>query len=303
MVPFSMAKGMATREVTSGTFRPGCEDCPIGQPCRLRHAAWCARAARRHADNAGSPETSSEGSISGADGIILKVARVFDLYERTVGAACPGQTGSAMGAKVATGHYCTGTFAALIAISSLGGIALVITLVATLQRGKGWRAQSLLATLWATLVVMFAAIGAERIGLGIATAASSRYLHVAAIVIAPAFALGIDHLVHLSSEALYVGRLTVLVSIVLNAGWLHTRTAEWAHEANQQRRIFELISGSDSAATADQTITPVELSPNITVGLLAYLVSEHAIKPRSAVSDAEERLVRIALGLELAPEK
>ena len=195
----------------------------------------------------------------------------------------------------------TATFEALIAITSLGGIVLVGALIATLWRGRGWRAQSTLIALWATVLAMFAAIGLERIGFGVGTAASSRYLHVAAIVLAPAFAVAIDHLLKVSREALWAGRLMVVVSIVLNAGWLHTNAAQWAKESNQQRRLFELILGSGYVTQVDPNITPVEISPNVSIAWFGYLVSEHAIVPRAPANEAEIHLVRIALGLEQAP--
>ena len=189
------------------------------------------------------------------------------------------------------------TFEGLTGIVSLAGVALFVTVALTLWRGHPWRSQSLLLTLWATVVVMFAAIGVERIGFGVISAGSSRYVHVAGVLISPAFAVAIDSLVRIGREARWCGRLLVAVSIALNLGWLQIYSAQWARESRAQKDVLELTLGSGYVTQVSPDVTPVDISPNITIGWMTYLLAEHAISPRTPANEQEIQTVQTALGL------
>src|SRR4051812_17937420 len=90
------------------------------------------------------------------------------------------------------------TFDAMVGLPGLGGVALLATLVVALSARFGPRVRSVCCAMAATTVVMFLAIGVERIGFGLSIATSSRYLHVAAMMLAPVFALAIDQLARIS---------------------------------------------------------------------------------------------------------
>ena len=190
------------------------------------------------------------------------------------------------------------TFEGLTAFVSLAGLGLFACLAVTLWRGHGWRVQGILLTLWATVGVLFAAIGLERIGFGVASAGSSRYVHVTGILLAPAVAVAVDQLRRIATEARVAAYALLVVSAVLNAGWLHVYSAEWAKESRNQRRVFQLTMGSGYVGQVDPQITPVDISPNITVGWLPYLLEQNAIELRPLANDEELRIVRVALGLE-----
>lgn len=189
------------------------------------------------------------------------------------------------------------TFEGLTGIVSLAGVALFATVALTLWRGHPWRAQSLLLTLWATVVVMFAAIGVERIGFGVISAGSSRYVHVAGVLITPAFAIAIDSLARIGREARWCGRLLVAVSIALNLGWLQIYSAQWARESRAQKEVLELTLGSGYVTQVSPDVTPVDISPNITIGWMTYLLAEQAISPRTPANEDVIQTVQIALGL------
>ena len=193
------------------------------------------------------------------------------------------------------------TFEGLTGIVSLAGVALFVTAAVTLWRGHLWRPQSLLMTLWATVVVMFAAIGVERIGFGVISAGSSRYVHVAGVLIAPALAIAIDSLARVSREARWCGWLLLAVSIALNAGWLQIYSAQWARESRAQKDVLELTLGSGYVTQVSPDITPVDISPNITIGWMTYLLAEHAISPRTPANEQQIQTVQLALGLTPAP--
>ena len=144
-------------------------------------------------------------------------------------------------------------FEGLVGITSLGGFVLFATAAVCLWRGHGWRTQSLLLSLWLTIVVMFAAIGLERIGFGVISAGSSRYVHVVGVLIAPAFAVAIDALRRVSREALWGGWLLLCVSIVLNAGLLQVNAAQWAKESQQQKDVLNGRLGRDTSHRSHQT--------------------------------------------------
>ena len=68
-------------------------------------------------------------------------------------------------------------------------------------------------TLWLTAAAMYVGLGTQRVGFGVENAAISRYQYMGAMLLAPAFALAVDQLRRISSEAVWVGR-TVLVAAI-----------------------------------------------------------------------------------------
>ena len=155
----------------------------------------------------------------------------------------------------------------------------------------------MMITLLTTIVVMFAAIGFQRLGFGIAIASSSRYLHMAAIVIAPAFALMIDRLARFGREVRWAGLVVVAVAIGVNFSSLRELSVQWALAARQEKETLELIAGSGLAPSADQKRFPFVNSPDVTVGSVQWLVDNGAITPRTPANEAELQRVQIALGL------
>ncbi len=195
----------------------------------------------------------------------------------------------------------TATFESLMSVPALAGLALLATLAVALWRGVAWAPRTLMIALWSVLIVMFLAIGWERIGFGVPTAASSRYMHMSGIVIAPVLAVAVDRLAGLATEARWAARAVLVASIAVNAGALRTNASTWAQGARAEQDLFELIAGSPEVLTADPNLAPAPLSPNVTLGSLGFLIVEGAIDPRPPATDEERQRVVEALGLASAP--
>jgi hypothetical protein len=191
----------------------------------------------------------------------------------------------------------TATFEAMVAFASLAGLAILATLGFALWRGIAWSTRRLMLSLALTVVVIFSAIGWERVGFGVGFAASSRYVHVAAIVIAPAFALTVDQLGRVAGEARWAGRVILLAAVALNLGALRADSAHWAIASRAEKRLFELVAGSDLVATVDPATVLSPRSPDVNVSDLPVLVDNDAITPRPPANNVEVQEVRQALGL------
>jgi hypothetical protein len=189
------------------------------------------------------------------------------------------------------------TFEAMVAIPALAGIAVVGTLLVTVWRGNSWLARSTMIALWVTVVVMFVGIGFERIGFGVNSAGSSRYVHVAAIVIAPAFAVVIDRLAHPHAELRWVARAILILALFVNAGTLQVNAQQWARDARAEQRLFELVAGSDQLALADPLRSLSTYSPDVRVRSIPSMIADGAIVPRVPTTPEELALVAAALGL------
>ena len=108
-----------------------------------------------------------------------------------------------------------------------------------------------------------------------------------AVLLAPALALAIDALARWSAPARATARAVLGVSIVLNAGWLHTFSGSWAIRARDAQDLYALVEGSGRADEADPTIEPEPFNPDVTVRWIPWLVEEGAVVPRHPGTDAE----------------
>ena len=138
----------------------------------------------------------------------------------------------------------------MVAFPALAGVAIVATLAMTLWTGVAWNTRAIMLALWSTVIVMFLGIGWERLGFGVPSAGSTRYVHVAAIVLAPAFALTVDQLARLSERARWAGRLVLLLAVGVNAGALRAEGAHWAIASRDEQDLFVLVAGSPEVASA-----------------------------------------------------
>ena len=193
------------------------------------------------------------------------------------------------------------TFEALTSLPGLAGIAVLATIGVALQARHGRRVQTTMLALCATVVVMFSAIGFQRLGFGVAIASSSRYIHMAAMVIAPAFALTIDQLRRISREARLAGLAMVTIAAGVNLSELRDHSVQWSIASRAEQDTLELMAGSGLAPNADPRRFPFVNSPDVTVGSLQFLVDEGAIVPRVPSTDAEWQAAAAALGVPPPP--
>lgn len=192
------------------------------------------------------------------------------------------------------------TFEALVAFPALAGVAVVATLM-VLAGGAPWAARRVGIALAATVVVMFAGIGWQRVGLGVHTAGSSRYVDVAALVIAPVFGLAVDRARRLAPEAHLAARLVLLAALVVNVGMLRSAGVTFGRASRYEQRVFGLVAGSDRLGTVSPDLAPVPNSPDVNVWELPRLVAEGAIEPAQPADDAERRLLDQALTTGVPP--
>lgn len=191
----------------------------------------------------------------------------------------------------------TATFESMSVVPPLAGVAIMATVAVALWTGAGWRAQSTMLTMWGVVTLMFLGVGLQRIGFGVQSAGASRYQHIAAMLLVPAFGLAVDQLRRVGPPAIGAARAVLAAAIVLNAGWLQTSGTEWADRAHHAKRVYELVLGSPLAGQVDPSIRPEPFNPDVTVAWLPYLAEQGAITARTPTTDDELALVNGALGI------
>ena len=190
------------------------------------------------------------------------------------------------------------TMRSLVVIPGLAGVALLGIVGIGLWSGRDWRAHSIVLTLWATGLAMLTGIGLERTSLGVATAASSRYQYMTAMLLVPVLALAVDQLVHIAREARWAARAVLSLAVLVNLGWLIESGDDYADRSGDEKVTFELIAGSGLIDQADPNRVPEANSPDVTVARISWMVEHHAINPRVPQTVAEITRVRLALGLD-----
>jgi len=191
------------------------------------------------------------------------------------------------------------TFDGLVSLPGLSGLAMLATLAVAFSSRFGPRVRAASCAMAATTVVMFLGIGIERVGFGLSIASSSRYVHIAGIMLAPVFALAIDQLARISREARLAGLAVVAASAVMNAGSLRELSSSWALASQAERETIDLVVGSGLAWQADPNHSMFADSPDVRVSSIPTLLELGAVKPRYPDADKPEEMerVRVALGL------
>lgn len=190
-------------------------------------------------------------------------------------------------------HGIEATFRGLVGFPGLAGVAVFGTLVCLIG-GIAWPTRRVTLALAATVLVMFTGIGWERIGFGVNSAGSSRYVDVAALVIAPALGLAVDRLRQWAPEARLAAQVVLVAALIVNLGALRSASATFARASRHEQLAFELVAGADLTGISP-THVPVPNSPDVTVSDLPHLVDDGAIVPRQPADAAEQALLRAAL--------
>lgn len=182
-----------------------------------------------------------------------------------------------------TGHIVIGVLATLAMFVALFGESVSVA------------GRRLAMVLFGTCSFMFLGIATQRVGLGMQLAASSRYVYMGAMLLGPAFALGID-VARRSQPALWTARLVLVGSALVNISWLDNQSTAWAQMAANERTTLELLTGSPQlTATLDPEFRPLPFSPDLRIGDLPTVVAEGAVVPRVPVTDFDRALLRLAL--------
>ncbi|MEO5899347.1 MAG: hypothetical protein ABIR68_04345, partial [Ilumatobacteraceae bacterium] len=188
----------------------------------------------------------------------------------------------------------TATFNGMVGVSAVAGIALLATLAVVAWR-RGGAIQATIVALAVTAFLMYAGVGWERVGFGPESAAASRYVYMAAMLLAPALAIAVDRLRVLAPSALTAGRLVLACSAVLNIGNLLSFGTDWARRSACDRNVLSLLAASPQVAALDPSYQPLVFSPDVRLMDLPRLVSDDAIAARAANGPADQAIIDEAL--------
>ncbi len=186
-------------------------------------------------------------------------------------------------------------FQGLTSTASLVGISLIATLAVVLWRRRDAEAHDVVLTLAVTATLIYVGLGVQRGGLGVDTAANSRYVYVGAVLLIPAFGIAVDQLARLGSPVVWAGRLLLIGATAMNIGALRSNSNDWANRAIAERHVLELVAASPTVTTVDQSIAPLPFSPDVRIGDLRALIADGAIHPSAAATPADQALVDAAL--------
>jgi hypothetical protein len=149
--------------------------------------------------------------------------------------------------------------------------------------------------------VMYVGIGTRRETFGVFASAWPRYQYMAAMIVAPALAYGLDQIKRFASWARWLPRAVLLVAIARNIVWMQDGADYWSGLSSADRRLFSLVAGSDSRFEAPPDRRMSAFSPDVLVIDLDELVDDDAID-RVPPSTPEERAeVAWALGVSVPP--
>jgi hypothetical protein len=189
------------------------------------------------------------------------------------------------------------TFAGLVGSPWLAGAAAVLAAAMLVWRRVDWRRRSMMLALTAAAVSMYVGIGIERAATGIVSSSQSRYVYMAAMMLAPLLALGLDQAARFAPWAIWLPRLLLVVAIARNVHDFRGNGGAWAEQAREEQRRLSLVAGFDGRSAADPFVFPVPLSPDVRLDDIPDLVARHAIVPKVPTTPEEIATVHQILGL------
>jgi hypothetical protein len=148
-----------------------------------------------------------------------------------------------------------------------------------------------------TAVVMYAGIGARREVFGLGAATWSRYQYVAAMLVAPTLAVGLDQARRFAAWARWVPRVMLVLVIARNVQWIDQRAGHWADLTANDRRLMSLVAGSDRLDEVPPTQSISLDSPDVRVDDIGLLVDDGAITPTRATAPDDRAAVDALLGV------
>jgi len=178
----------------------------------------------------------------------------------------------------------------------MAGAAALVAAGVTIWRHVDWQRRTYLLTAWAVVLAMYTGIGVERASIDPEMAISSRYVYMAAMVIAPVLALGIDQIRRFAPWGTWVAVVLLGASALSNASELRNEGNAWANIARQEQYVLEVAASSGLADRADPQRSVLEFSMDVRASDLRSLVEQHAIRLR-ALDDTEIARAAAALGV------
>jgi len=189
------------------------------------------------------------------------------------------------------------TLGSMTGIELLAGAGCLLCLAVAAWPGTPSSVRIPTIALLVTAVAMYAGVGSRREVFGIGAAGWSRYQYMAAMLIAPVFAYGLDQTHRFAHWAKWLVRLLLVYAIARNVVWLHNGATFWAAQSSADRMVFELVAGSPERWEVPPDRSMTAFSPDVRVYDLVELIDSGAITPRAPANAAEQLIVEQALGL------
>lgn len=185
------------------------------------------------------------------------------------------------------------TFGSLVGTGILGYSAFLLCLAMIAWPATGAARRVPMITLLATALVMFAGIGLRREVFGEEAAGWPRYQYMAAMMVAPVLAVGLDQAWRFAPWARWLPRLLLVLALSRNVVWMDDGGKYWAGLAAADRTTFSLVAGSDARSTVPPDGYMTDVSPDVQIRNLPDLVDGGAITPTEpATPDDQAQLDR-----------
>jgi hypothetical protein len=188
------------------------------------------------------------------------------------------------------------TFGSLAGTRLLAGGAAVLALAVALWPRTPARSRQIMIVLLATATVMYAGIGARREVFGLNAATWSRYQYMAAFLVAPVLAVGLDQARHFAAWAKWVPRVVLVLIVARNVNWMQERGDAWADRTRADRRVMSLVAGSAPPGSLDPLQSMSLESPDVRAADVPLLIDTGAITPIAPVSAGDQAAVDAVLG-------
>ena len=196
-----------------------------------------------------------------------------------------------------TEHGLWAVFGSLSATGMLAWPAIVLCVAMACWPGTGAYRRAPIIAMLATVMVMYIGIGTRREVFGMLASAWPRYQYMAAMIVAPVLAYGLDQIRRFASWAKWIPRVVLLVAIARNVVWMQDGADSWSAASSADRRLFALVAGSEQRFEAKPDRSMSSFSPDVLVIDLDTLVADGAIERVTPTTPEEQAAVAAALGL------
>jgi len=198
-------------------------------------------------------------------------------------------------------HGLWAVFGSLTGTGLLAWPAVVLCVAMAAWPGTGAYRRAPIIAMLATVFVMYIGIGTRREVFGVLASAWPRYEYMAAFIVAPTLAFGLDQIKRFASWAKWIPRVVLVLAIGRNIVWMHHGAEDWGSAARADRRLFSLVAGSDERLAARPDRAMSTFSPDVLVIDLDTLVNDGAIKRVPPTTPEERAEVATALGISASP--
>jgi hypothetical protein len=187
------------------------------------------------------------------------------------------------------------TFGSLMGTGILGWSAFLLCVAIILWPATDTVRRIPMIAFLATALAMFAGIGLRREVFGSEAAGWPRYQYMAAMMVAPVLAVGLDQVRRFASWATWIPRVILVVALARNIAWMGTGGDYWSGLAEEDRRIFSLVAGSEERSAVPPDGYMSDVSPDVQVRNLTDLVDAGVISPIDPASPDDQALLDRAI--------